>query len=67
MREDIRSISSDHWDNYEQDAKKQNMNRSQFHDFLYLRFKKKQHRPTLVEISLLLWLALITVLIVAIR
>ena len=62
-----KSIFSKKWSEFEKDATRLNMNRSQFHDYVYLKWKKNTHRPSLVEITMLLGLALVVVLIMVVK
>ena len=67
MREDIKTISSELWSDFDKDAARLNMDRSQFHDYVYLKWKKSNHRPSLVEVAMLLGLALVVVLIMVVK
>jgi len=67
MQEEVKSISSKLWVDSDKDANEHNMNRSQFHDFCYLYWKKRNHRPSLVEIAMLLCLALIVILVMVVK
>jgi len=67
MQEEVKSISSKLWFDYDKDATRLNMNRSQFHDYVYLKWKKSNHRPSLVEVAMLLGLALVVVLIMVVK
>ena len=67
MQEEVKTISSKLWTDFDKDATNHNMNRSQFHDFVYLKWKKHNHRPSLVEVAMLLGLALVIVLVAVVK
>ena len=67
MREDVKTISSELWSDFDEDAKKHNMDRSQFHDYVYRKWKKNTKRPRLIEVAMLLLLALACVLIIVVK
>ena len=61
-----RSISKDYWAEFDKDAERMNMNRSQFDDFLYRHWKKK-NRFNIRDIVMLLCLALLFVILIVVR
>ena len=63
MQDNIRSITCNNWDAIDADAKKLNMNRSQFVDYLYNYWKKGYKKPTVAEIVTLIGLAFILILL----
>ena len=64
MRDDIKTITNDNWDELDNDADVLHMDRSQFIDFLYRYWKNKHTKPTLIEVLTLFGLVFIMIMII---